>query len=139
VTRSAEMPGLLAAWHVLAVLLLSETVEQQRGVRLVLGKGKVLWHSACTAMRGTPGGLPLCRMPPLEAEVQESTGVLFVKYTVCSHSSFGELLVSTWVVHRRLLMERDSRVQLVVTGSVVCRERRASLASVETKEIRENW
>lgn len=36
-------------------------------------------------------------------------------------------------------MEGGSRVQLVVTDSaVVCRERRVSLGSVETKEIQEN-
>lgn len=36
-------------------------------------------------------------------------------------------------------MEEDSRAQPVVTGSaVVCRERRVSLGSEETKEIPEN-
>lgn len=36
-------------------------------------------------------------------------------------------------------VEGGSRVQLVVTDSaVVCRERRVSLGSVETKEIQEN-
>ncbi|KAJ7397404.1 Collagen alpha-1(XIII) chain [Pitangus sulphuratus] len=63
-----------------------------------------------------------------------------VEYVDCSHSSPGELLLaSTWVVHRWLLMEGDSRAQRVVTGSVVvCRERRVSLGNMETKETQEN-
>lgn len=126
----------------LALLPALEAVVQQRGVRPLLAKGKQ-----------SPVALPLHshKIPLLEASLfvgcllwkqrsRRAAGELLVKYMVCSHPSFGELLLaSTWVVHRWLLMERDSRVRLVVTGSVVvCRERRVSLGSVETKEIQEN-
>lgn len=92
----------------LAVLPPSEAVVQQRGIRHLLGRGKQ-----------SPVALPLHshEIPLLEASLSvgcllwkqrcmRAAGELFVKYTVCSCSCFGELLlVSTLVVHRWLLMD----------------------------------
>lgn len=146
VATSAETPSLLAVWHYCwpachAVPSL-EVVVQQRSVRPLLLKGKQSPVALSLHSHNVPFLEPSLFVGCLlwKQRCRRAAGRLFMKHVVCSYSSFEELLLaSTWVVHRWLPMEWDSRVQPVVTGSVVvCRERRVSLGSVETKEIQEN-